>query len=75
MTQMTDGSFYNCKKLKKVTFLTEKWDTSETFTKLFYGIDPKAEIELPESKYEDYKRVIKPSAPEKAIYKIARKNL
>lgn len=68
VTQMTDGSFYNCKKLKKVTFLTEKWDTSEKLTKLFCGIDPDAKIILPKTKYDDYQRAIKASAPKNVLY-------
>lgn len=53
------GAFYKCKKLKNITIKTKKLSTKKVGKSAFKGINSKATIKVPKSKYKAYKKLLK----------------
>ena len=52
-------AFYKCKKLKNITIKTKKMSTKKVGKSAFKGINSKATIKVPRSKYKAYKKLLK----------------
>jgi hypothetical protein len=53
------GAFYKCKKLKNITIKTKKLSTKKVGKSAFKGINSKATIKVPKSKYKAYEKLLK----------------
>lgn len=59
VTNICDRAFYGCKKLKNITVKTKKLDVKKVGKSAFKGINSKATIKVPKSKYKAYKILLK----------------
>ena len=63
-------SFGNCKNLKNITIKTTKLTAKQVGKKAFQGIQKKAVIKVPKSKFASYKKLLqKKGAGKKVTYK------
>jgi len=59
VSKIGSAAFYKCKKLKNITIKTKKLSTKKVGKSAFKGINSKATVKVPKSKYKAYKKLLK----------------
>lgn len=58
VTKIGKEAFYGCKNLKNITIKTSKLNTKRIGSKAFRGVNARAKVKVPKSKYKAYKKLL-----------------